>query len=118
MRTCKLLSCKCFLGLRGLFLRQPVKYVNSQKQDFHIFIEKFSFSTRKICCVHPQFSTEFELKGTIFEKKICSVLKYSECDPNERINSVLSAKDKRFIFAHLCDNTVLLILYTLCTLMI
>ena len=36
---------------------------------FHIFIENLSFSTSKICCVHPQFSTEFELKGTIFENK-------------------------------------------------
>ena len=38
MDTCKLLSCKCCLELRGLFLRKPVKYVNFQKLDFHIFI--------------------------------------------------------------------------------
>ena len=77
-------------GVMGLFLRKLVKYVDFKKLDFHIFIENFSFSTRKICCVHPQFSTDFEFKGTIFG----------------------------FIFAHPCDNKVLSISKRLSTVMI
>ena len=42
-----------------------------------------------------------------FWKQIRSVLEYSESDSYERSNSILSAKDKRFIFAHPCDNKVL-----------
>ena len=68
MHACKLLSCKCFLGLRGLYLRRPVKYVNFQKLYFHIF-SKFEYLNMKNLLCAPQFSTEFELKEILFEEK-------------------------------------------------
>ena len=78
MHTCKLLSRKCFFGLQSSFLRKPGKYVNFQKLNFYIFIEKF------------------ELKRITFEnnnriEQISSVF----CVTLMRSNSIPSAKGKR-----------------------
>ena len=61
--------------------------------------------------MHPQFSTEFELKGAMFENRYVLCWNTRECDSYESSNSVVAAKDKRFIFAHLCDNNLETIIY-------
>ena len=81
-------------GVTWFMFEKTSKIRKFPETSFHIFIENFSFSARKIC-VHPQFSTEFELKGTIFENKyVLVVFEYSEFDSYEGSNSILSAKDK------------------------